>query len=53
MAHGQVFSARGQGRDGMRRAYRYRVGGRDARHVQRGGFASEQAAPAALERALS
>jgi integrase len=50
--HGQVFPLAGQGRDGMRWAYRYRVGGRGARRVQRGGFASEQAAAAALERAL-
>jgi hypothetical protein len=33
-------------------AYRYRLGGRDSRRVQRGGFASEQAAAEALERAL-
>jgi hypothetical protein len=37
--HGQVFPLAGQGRDGMRWAYRYRVGGRGARRVQRGGFA--------------
>jgi integrase len=48
---GQVFPL-GQGRDGMRWAYRYRVGGRGSRRVQRGGFASEQAAAEALERAL-
>jgi hypothetical protein len=33
-------------------AYRYRVGGRDGRRVQRGGFASEEDARAALERTL-
>jgi hypothetical protein len=33
-------------------AYRYRVGARGSRRVQRGGFASEQAAVEALERAL-
>jgi hypothetical protein len=33
-------------------AYRYRVGGRGSRRVQPGGFASEQAAPEALERTL-
>jgi hypothetical protein len=33
-------------------AYRYRMGGRGSRRVQRGGFASEQAAAQALERAL-
>ena len=49
---GQVFALAGQGRDGMRWAYRYRVGGRGSKRVQRGGFASEQAAAEALERAL-
>jgi hypothetical protein len=49
---GQVFPLAGQGRDGMRWAYRYRVGGRGSRRVQCGGFASEQAAAEALERAL-
>jgi hypothetical protein len=33
-------------------AYRYRTGGRDSKRVQRGGFASEQAARDALEREL-
>jgi integrase len=41
-------AARGQ----SRWAYRYRLGGRDSRRVQRGGFASERAAAEALERAL-
>jgi integrase len=50
--HGQVFPLAEQGRDGMRWAYRYRLGGRGARRVQRGGFPSEQAAAEALERAL-
>lgn len=49
---GQVFPLAGQGRDGMRWAYRYRVGGRGSRRVQCGGFASEHAAAEALERAL-
>lgn len=49
---GQVFPLVGQGRNGTRWAYRYRVGGRSSRRVQRGGFASEQAAAEALERAL-
>jgi integrase len=49
---GQVFPLAGQGRDGTRWAYRYRVAGRGSRRVQRGGFASEQAAVEALERAL-
>jgi integrase len=50
MQKGQVFPlkiARGGGW-----AYRYRVGGRGSRRVQRGGFASEHAAADALERAL-
>jgi hypothetical protein len=42
---GQVFPLAAQGRDGMRWAFRYRVGGRGSRRVQRGGFASEQAVP--------
>jgi hypothetical protein len=42
----------GQGRDGMRWAYRYRVGGRGSRRIQRGGFESEHAAAEALERVL-
>jgi hypothetical protein len=33
-------------------AYRYRIGGRGSRRMQRGGFASEQDAGEALERAL-
>ena len=33
-------------------AYRYRAGGRTAKRIQRGGFASEQDARAALQRAL-
>jgi integrase len=49
---GRVFPLAGQGRDGTRWAYRYRVAGRGSRRVQRGGFASEQAAVEALERAL-
>jgi hypothetical protein len=43
---GQVFPLAAQGRDGTRWAYRYRVGGAGSRRVQRGGFASEQAAEA-------
>lgn len=49
---GQVFPLAATGRDGTRWAYRYRVGGRGSRRVQRGGFASEQAAAESLERAL-
>src|SRR5215211_9013224 len=42
-----------RGRDGEARwAYRYRVGGRDSKRVQRGGFASERDAAEALEREL-
>ena len=49
---GQVFPLAGAGREGRRWAYRYRVGGRGSRRVQRGGFTSEQAAAEALERVL-
>jgi integrase len=49
---GQVFPLAAQGRDGTRWAYRYTVGGRGSRRMQRGGFASEQAAAEALERTL-
>jgi hypothetical protein len=50
---GQVFALAGEGGVGRRWAYRwYRVGGRGSKRVQRGGFASEQAAAEALERAL-
>jgi hypothetical protein len=50
---GQVFELRGRGGDSRTVwAYRYRVGGRGSRRVQRGGFESEQAAAEALERAL-
>jgi hypothetical protein len=51
--HGQVFElnpSRGDGR--MLWAYRYCTGGRTAKRIQRGGFACEQDARAALERAL-
>jgi len=48
---GQVFQLASRNGEG-RWAYRYRVGGRGSRRVQRGGFASEQAAVEALERAL-
>src|SRR5215207_7086914 len=53
LQQGQVFRLRTRGSDGSPSwAYRYRVGGRSSRRVQRGGFGSEQAAAAALERAL-
>jgi FMN phosphatase YigB (HAD superfamily) len=50
---GQVFALKTSGIDGNTLwAYRYRLGGRDARRVQRGGFVSQQDATEALERAL-
>jgi hypothetical protein len=51
---GQVFGLGGRGTDGRTVwAYRYRVGGRGSRRVQRGGFESERAAAQALARAVS
>ena len=42
---GQVFRLRTRGsNESPRWAYRYRVGGRGSKRVQRGGFESEQAA---------
>jgi integrase len=50
---GHVFELTSMGPEGTPLwAYRYRVGGRDGKRVQRGGFASEEDARAALERAL-
>jgi hypothetical protein len=50
---GQVLKMKSNGADGQSLwAYRYRVGGRDSRRVQRGGFVSERDAGEALERAL-
>ncbi len=50
---GQVFELTTTDSDGKRLwAYRYRNGGRGSRRVQRGGFASENAASEALARAL-
>jgi hypothetical protein len=49
---GQVLPLVAQGRNSTRWAYRYRVGGRGSRPVQRGGFESEQAAAEGLERVL-
>lgn len=49
---GQVFPLTTRGGGETRWAYRYRTGGRGSRRVQRGGFATEQAAVEALERAL-
>ena len=53
LQQGQVFELGTTGGDGVPLwAYRYRAGGRTAKRLQRGGFASEQDAHAALERAL-
>jgi hypothetical protein len=50
---GQLIRLKRTGRDSEQLwAYRYRVGGRDAKRVQRGGFASERDAADALEREL-
>src|SRR5438093_4024201 len=50
---GQLIQLKRRTRDGAPRwAYRYRVGGRDSKRVQRGGFASERDAAEALEREL-
>jgi integrase len=50
---GQVFQLAGRGRDGEPLwAYRYRAAGRGSRRLQRGGFASEGDAEAALDREL-
>jgi integrase len=51
--HGQVFRLKRTGGDGVPLwAFRYRVGGRGSKRVQRGGFASERDAAEALEREL-
>ena len=51
--HGQLVRLKRTGRDGEPTwAYRYRVGGRGSKRVQRGGFASERDAAEALEREL-
>ena len=53
LQQGQVFRLTSDGVQGMSLwAYRYRMGGRDGKRVQRGGFATEQDARAALEQAL-
>ena len=50
---GQLVRLKRVGRSGEPLwAYRYRVGGRDSKRVQRGGYASERDAAEALERAL-
>jgi integrase len=53
MQQGQILPMKSNAADGRARwAYRYRIGGRGSRRVQRGGFASERDAGEALERAL-
>jgi integrase len=50
---GQLIRLKRTGRDGEPMwAYRYRVGGRSSKRVQRGGFTSERDAAEALEREL-
>src|SRR5215211_6175197 len=50
---GQLIRLKSTGRDGEAMwAYRYRVGGRESKRVQRGGFVSERDAAEALEREL-
>jgi hypothetical protein len=50
---GQLFELRSTGRSGRPTwTYRYRLGGRDSRRVQRGGFTSRADAREALEREL-
>jgi integrase len=50
---GQIFELNSKRGDGQTLwAYRYRTGGRSSKRIQSGGFASEQDARAALERAL-
>lgn len=50
---GQVFQLERRAADGLRLwAYRYRVGGRGSRRIQRGGFGCEQDATEALKREL-
>ena len=50
---GQLIRLKRTGREGEPLwAYRYRMGGRDSKRVQRGGFASERDAAEALEREL-
>jgi hypothetical protein len=49
---GQVFDLKSNGTVGAAWAYRYRIGSRASKRVQRGGFPSKLAAEQALERAL-
>jgi integrase len=53
LQQGQVFTLTTRGADGQTLwAYRYRVGGRGSKRVQRGGFQTERDARDALEREL-
>lgn len=52
LQQGQVFRLGARTDERPVWAYRYRVGGRGSRRVQRGGFGSERDASEALERAL-
>jgi hypothetical protein len=53
LQQGQVFELTTRGGDGERLwAYRFRVGGRGSKRIQRGGFVSERDAREALEREL-
>ncbi len=52
LQEGQVFRLRRAGDEKALWAFRYRVGGRGSKRLQRGGFASERDASEALERAL-
>jgi hypothetical protein len=53
LQQGQVFKLTSTGVEGVPLwAYRYRIGGRDGKRVQRGGFAIERDARLALEQAL-
>jgi integrase len=53
LQQGQIVKLKASGADGEALwAYRYRVGGRGSRRVQRGGFTSQAEAREALERAL-
>ena len=53
LQQGQVFELTSTGAKGMPLwAYRYRIGGRDGKRVQRGGFASAEDAHGALDQAL-
>jgi integrase len=54
MQHGQIFELKSTGPDGQPLwAYRYRLDGRGSRRIQRGGYASADAAREALQRALT